>query len=653
MSTDSYWAKVTRQRIARRRVLVATSGLGLSAAALALIGCSSSSNNNSSSSSGSSASGASASSGAASGSSAPSGASGPAPTKTNGLLYTPSASTGKPGGTLKHYETADATHFDAVADSAATVVRQSSAVFYPRLLRMTAVEYPKEADGSSQGETAESWEISPDKLTITMKIRQNMLWDRRAPTNGRPIDANDVVFSWNKYSKINPNSSSLAYDAQKAPQAPIESMTATDASTIVVKLHQPYASIIPMLSAYDGLYIMPKESDGGFDPRAVVRGHGPYILDEYVPSASFTWAKNPDFYIKDRPFPDKVEVPIVSDHAQQLAQFKSGNIYTDVVTNSQEDVVTTKKDVPKTLLMQDTNYPTSSTNMVVFGWEDGSQFLDVRVRQALSMMIDRQGFIDVVDNRDSFAKDGLDLAVRLNSVVPGGWSGYWMDPSDSKTFGDSAKYLQLNLAEAKKLLEAAGYPNGFDVNVNMGPAENYGAVYQKTVELYDGFFLAGGLKSSQNVVTPASNWLSNYSRVYRSATYKPGSGFKGVAVIPERGYVTVALQLYNQFHKDGGGYRGTVPAGGSVLQGDPKLNDMTVQIIQEYDHGNQVKLVQDLIRYTTEQTYTIPKVSSAKAFSLWWPAVGNVNAYSSYANSGVWVDQRINWWIDSSKAPLA
>ena len=124
-------------------------------------------------------------------------------------------------------------------------------------------------------------------------------------------------------------------------------------------------------------------------------------------------------------------------------------------------------------------------------------------------------------------------------------------------------------------------------------------------------------------------------------------------MIPERGYVTVALQLYNQFHKDGGGYRGAVPAGGSVLQGDPKLNDLTVQIIQEYDHNNQVKLVQDLIHYATEQTYTIPKVSSAKAFTLWWPAVGNVNAYSSYANSGVWVDQRINWWIDSSKAPLA
>ncbi|HEX5369781.1 MAG TPA: ABC transporter substrate-binding protein [Dehalococcoidia bacterium] len=653
MSAGSYWAKVTRQRIERRRILLATSGIGLSAAALALIGCGSGSNNNASGASGSGASGSSAASGAASGSSAASGASGATGAKSNGLIATPQVTTGKPGGILKHYSTGDATHFDPVSDSAATVVSLSSAPFYPRLLRMNAVEYPKEADGSSSGEAAESYEIGPDKMTITFKMRQNMPWDRRAPTNGRPIDANDVVFSFQKYGALNPNAGALVYDATKAAQAPVESMTATDANTLVVKLHQPYASIIPLLSSYDGLYIEPREADGGFDPRKDVRGHGPFILQEYVPSGSFTWAKNPDFYMKDRPFPDKVEVPIVSDHAQQLAQFKSGGIYTDVVTNSQEDVSATKKDVPKTLLLQDTNYPTTSTNMVVFGWEEGSQFLDVRVRQALSMMIDRQGFIDVINNRDSFAKEGLDLAVRLDSTVAGGWSGYWMDPSDAKTFGDSAQYLQLNLTEAKKLLTAAGFPNGFEMDLNMGPAENYGTVYQKTVELYNGFFLSGGMNSNLKVITPSSNWLSNYSRVYRTASYKPGSGFKGLAVIPERGYVTIALQLYNQFHKDGGGYRGAVPAGGSVLQGDPKLNDMTVQIVQEYDHDNQVKLVQDLTRYVTQQMYYIPNVSAAKALSLWWPAIGNVNAYSSYADSGVWTDQRINWWIDSSKPPLA
>jgi hypothetical protein len=42
------------------------------------------------------------------------------------------------------------------------------------------------------------------------------------------------------------------------------------------------------------------------------------------------------------------------------------------------------------------------------------------MRQALSMLIDREAFIDVIDNRKNFERDGLDMAVRQNSVIPGG-----------------------------------------------------------------------------------------------------------------------------------------------------------------------------------------------------------------------------------------
>ena len=624
MQSNGYWDRVTKQRLSRRRAISAAGGIGLSAAALALIGCGGDSN-------------------------------GGEAEDQSGLIHRPRASTNqaRPGGTLKHYDIGDATHFDAVADSSATVIRQSANVFYPRLLRMKDAEYPAEADGSTEGEVAESWEISPDRLTITFKLRQGMPWDRRPPTNNRPIDAQDVVYSWNKYRSINPNAAALAYDAQRAPEAPVESLTATDNRTIVVRLHEPYASIFPMFAANDLLYIMPREADGGFDPRSTVRGHGPYLLEQYVPSASFTWTKNPDFYIKDRPFPDRVEVPIVTDYTQRLAQFKAGNIYTDVLATNQEDVVVTKRDVPDALLMQESNFPTTSTNLTVFGWEEGVVWRDVRVRQAMSMLIDREAFIDVLDNRENFRRDGLEVSVRQASMVAGGWSGYWLDPADDKEFGDSARYLRFDIEEARKLLRAAGVPEGYEFNLFMGPPDRYGTVYQRTVELYDGFFRDGGLRPKLTVVTPADTWLTRYSRIYRTATYKPGDGFDGLAVIPERGYVTLAQQLYNQFHKDGGGYRGAVYQNGRVSDGDPRINELTTKINQEFDQDAQVRLVHDFIKYATPQSYYIPRVSSAKALSLWWPAIGNAGAYSSYANSGVWVDQRLNWWIDSSKKPLA
>jgi peptide/nickel transport system substrate-binding protein len=520
------------------------------------------------------------------------------------------------------------------------------------MLRMKSVPIPGEADGSSEGETAESWEVSPDRLTITFKIRQGMVWDRRDPTNGRQIDADDVVFSWNKYKELNPNSAAIA-NTGAGSQSPVESVTATDAQTVVVKLVQPDASIIPMFSAYDLFYIQPKEADGGFDPRNDVRGAGMYILEEYVPSSHFTWARNPDFYIKGYPFPDTVQVPIVSDYAQQLAQFKSGNIYTDIFENVQEDVIVTKKDAPDTLLLQENNYPTTSTALTVFGWEESVPFLDVRVRQALSMMIDREAIIDVLDNRQNFEKEGLEPGIRRVSAVPGGWTGYWLDPTDEASFGKEAKYLNYNVEEAKALMEAAGYGDGLEFDIYQGPPGRYGAAYERQVELYDGMFRNAGQKPTLTPITNSDAWLSDYSRVYRTNTYKPGDGFNGIAVIPERGYVTVALQLYNQFNNKGGGYRGAVPAGGSVLDGDPKLNDLTSKISREFDTNAQIDLVHDLIRYTAENMYYIPRASSAKAFTLWWPAIGNAGAYAWYANSGVWVDRRREWWIDSTKAPLA
>ena len=71
------------------------------------------------------------------------------------------------------------------------------------------------------------------------------------------------------------------------------SLTAPDDRTIVIKLREPDASIIPLFAG-TSFSPMPREFAGGFDARTTVRGHGPYILDEYVPSVRFVWKRNPD-----------------------------------------------------------------------------------------------------------------------------------------------------------------------------------------------------------------------------------------------------------------------------------------------------------------------------------------------------------------------
>ena len=84
------------------------------------------------------------------------------------------------------------------------------------------------------------------------------------------------------------------------------------------------------------------------------------------------------------------------------------------------------------------------------------------MRQAVSMAYDRDAYIDVFYNVDKFQKHGLPVETLLVHR-PRPAPGLALDPK-GKDFGANAKYYKHDLAEAKKLLAAAGYANGFDVN---------------------------------------------------------------------------------------------------------------------------------------------------------------------------------------------
>src|SRR5690242_5591447 len=161
MSLQDYWAKLTEQRISRRRGLKLGAGLGAGALALSMIGCGGGSDNSSSTSSGGDTTGA----------------------KRSSLVTEPkdSAKDGKAGGIWKHFSRGDATHFDSLVSDTSQVVSISGYLGYAKLLRWKAGRYPQVFDGSSEGESAESWELSPDKLTLTFRLRKDMKFDRRAP----------------------------------------------------------------------------------------------------------------------------------------------------------------------------------------------------------------------------------------------------------------------------------------------------------------------------------------------------------------------------------------------------------------------------------------------------------------------------------------
>src|SRR6266511_2952167 len=267
--SNNYWRSIRYRRLSRRRAIAATAGLGSAGIALSLIGCGGGDGDESSGG-----------------------------TKTAVAKPVDTTSQAKPGGVLKHFMTGEPAHFDALVSANANVVNFVTPYAYPRLLKWALGKYPTPADGTPEGYAAESFEVSPDKLQVTFKLRQAMKWDSRAPTNGRALDSQDVKFSWDKFGSINQLRSSLVYNATSAPLAPVEAITFPDNRTVTLKLRQPDSRILSLLVSWDTLNIMPREADGGFDPRKDIRGHGPWMLESYEPSVRMVYRKNPDFYIK-------------------------------------------------------------------------------------------------------------------------------------------------------------------------------------------------------------------------------------------------------------------------------------------------------------------------------------------------------------------
>ena len=108
--------------------------------------------------------------------------------------------------------------------------------------------------------------------------------------------------------------------------------------------------------------------------------------------------------------------------------------------------------------------------------------------------------------------------------------GAYIDPHDEKEFGPNAKYYKFNLAEAKKLVAAAGFNNAeFDFFHNS--EQTYGAGYARQVQIYSAMFCDLGLKPNQKGL-PYATWLAQYHYGYIPATYNAGQtkGFTGIGL---------------------------------------------------------------------------------------------------------------------------
>jgi len=330
----------------------------------------------------------------------------------------------------------------------APTLTQVASLTTNRLLRHKTDPSVRPTDYELEGDAAESWEQA-DELTLILKLRPGITWQDRPPVNGRPLVAQDVIAVFDRQRTKQPEFIySYLFDW-------IDSMTAPDDQTIVIKAKQPTfrgpgtlaLRELPILS------IEAIEAAGSLETVEAWVGIGPFILKEWQKDVAFTFERNPNYWEGNGlPYLDGVVIRQIPDASSRLSAFLAGEI--DQIEGIEPELVSTVKSSRSDARI----YTFSAVGGQHFAWtvKGDSPFRDPRVRRAWSLLIDRQGM--------SSALNGDQAEIRISPLSPGFTN--WARSQDEIKADDL-----YDVAEAKRLLEAAGYPDGFTTKL-MGRANN-------------------------------------------------------------------------------------------------------------------------------------------------------------------------------------
>jgi ABC-type transport system substrate-binding protein len=281
------------------------------------------------------------------------------------------------------------------------------------------------------------------------------------------------------------------------------------------------------------------------------------------------------------------------------------------------------------------------SSTIYFGWRPVQQniFRDVRVRQALSKSWDRETWIDVFRNVSAFEAAGIPMETRWNTGLDAKFTGWWLDPN-SKDFGPNAVNYKHDIAEAKKLLSAAGYANGTPEIDSVWPPTGQGLDFGKWVASLEGMAQESGFRFKTVNADLNTEWIQKY----RDSI----GDFEGI-VWRNQGLVggDPVNQLASEYMSTKGNIRfsGYDANGKGDYSGDPALEAMINNAKREFDVTKQKAIVADIQRHLAKTLYDLWFPGGATGLSLVWPVIANHRVYDDLRKS-------YYQWIDPTQAPL-
>ncbi len=316
--------------------------------------------------------------------------------------------------------------------------------------------------GMETGCLAESWEL-PDDETVIYHIRKGVYWQDKPPVNGREFTAYDAA--WNLERNYTTPTAYLAQTYPAGTTRPI-SWKALDKYTVEMKVRPEQQGLALMVGGDFCRHYAPEVIDVYGDAKdwRNACGTGPFMLTDYTVGSSMTWEKNPNYWQNDPlhpenqlPYIDGCKSLIIPDLSTQLAALRTGKI--DFMSNvSWENAELLIKQCPELEYVRNL-----ATAKAIFWRMDKPElpFKDIRVRQALNMVINQQELVDdyYKGNADLFAVPFPNDAAHSDIFTP-------LEEMPEVV----QEMFTYNPEKAKQLLKDAGYPNGFHTSVVCGSA---------------------------------------------------------------------------------------------------------------------------------------------------------------------------------------
>ncbi len=298
---------------------------------------------------------------------------------------------------------------------------------------------PRETPETILPELAEKWSWQDGYRNLVFFLRKGVKWH-----DGQPFTATDVKFTFDVVREARDAPAKLRINARKEWYANVEAIETPEPYTVIFRLKRPQPSLLTMLaSGYSP--VLPAHL-----PLSTLRskcvGTGPFRLKEYVRGQLIELERNPDYFVKGRPYLDGIRYPIITERGTRLAALQAGRLDVSLPTEITKVMAETLKKAAPSMVITET--PHSGSDNVILNHKR-PPFDNVHVRRAINLALDRRAWVQM----------RLGGAV-ISSAMPPRPVGLWgLSAPELATlpgYRDPAR----DKADARRLLAEAGFGPG-------------------------------------------------------------------------------------------------------------------------------------------------------------------------------------------------